>query len=106
MAKGFDVAALLRQAQQMQERLAGVQDELAARTIEGGAGGGLVTVVVNGRLEVLLVRIDPSLLETPDVGMLQDLVVAAVNAAIRSAQQMVADEMSRLTGGLKLPGMP
>lgn len=106
MSKGFDLGGLLRQAQQMQERLAGIQDELAARTVEGSAGGGMVTVTINGRLEVLGVRVEPALLESPDVSMLQDLIMAAMNSAIRAAQQMVADEMGRLTGGLKLPGMP
>ena len=108
MSKGFDLGGLFRQAQQIQERLASVQEELGARTVEGSAGGGMVTAVVNGRLEVVGVRIEPSVLEQPDVEMLQDLVVAAVNAGIRAAQQMVADEMGKLTGGLgiKLPGMP
>ena len=106
MASPFDIPNLLRQAQQMQERLAGIQEELASRTVDGTAGGGLVTVTINGRLEVLNVRLEPSLLESPDVAMLEDLIAAATNAAIRAAQQMMSDEMSRLTGGLKLPGMP
>ncbi len=108
MSKGFDLGGLFRQAQQLQERLASAQEELASRTVEGSAGGGMVTVTVNGRLEVLAVRIEPTLLEQPDVEMLQDLVVAAVNAGIRAAQQMMAEEMGKVTGGLgiKLPGMP
>jgi DNA-binding YbaB/EbfC family protein len=108
MSKGFDLGGLFRQAQQLQERLASAQEELASRTVEGSAGGGMVTATVNGRLEVLAVRIEPTLLEQPDVEMLQDLVVAAVNAGIRAAQQMMAEEMGKVTGGLgiKLPGMP
>jgi DNA-binding YbaB/EbfC family protein len=108
MGKGFDLGGILRQAQQIQERLASVKEELEPRTVEGTAGGGMVTAVVNGRLELVTVRIEPSLLEQPDVEMLQDLVVAAVNAGIRAAQQMIADEMSKVTGtlGFKLPGMP
>jgi nucleoid-associated protein EbfC len=109
MGKGFDLGGLLKQAQQLQERIAGVQDELAERTAEGRAGGGLVTAVVNGKLEVLSVEIDPSLLQSPDQEMLQDLVVAAVNEGVRAAQRLVADEMQKVTGGLplpfKLPGM-
>ncbi len=101
----FDLGGLLKQAQALQERLSTAQDELAKRTVEGTAGGGMVTVVVNGKLEVVSVRIDPTLLEQPDRDMLQDLVVAAVNGAIRAAQRMMGEEMSRLTGGLKLPGM-
>jgi DNA-binding YbaB/EbfC family protein len=105
MPSGFDIGGLLKQAQALQERLASAQDELAKRTVEGTAGGGMVTIVVNGRLEVQSVRIDPTLLERPDVEMLQDLIVAAMNAAVRAAQQMMGEEMGKLTGGLKLPGL-
>jgi len=108
MDKPFDLSGLFRQAQQLQEKLTSVQQELAGRTVEASAGGGMVTAVVNGKLEVVQVRIDPSLLDGRDLEMLQDLVVAAVNEGIRSAQKMTADEMGKLTGGLgiKLPGMP
>jgi DNA-binding YbaB/EbfC family protein len=108
MGKGFDLGGLFRQAQQLQDRLASVQEELGARTVEASAGGGMVTAVVSGKLELMQIRIEPSLLESPDVEMLQDLIVAAVNEAIRAAQKMMADEMGKLTGGLgiKLPGMP
>lgn len=106
MAKAFDLGGLLEQASKLQERFAAAQQELASRTVEGRAGGGMVTATVTGRLEVLAVSIDPSLLENPDRDMIQDLVVAAVNDGIRAAQQMMAEEMSRLTGGLRLPGMP
>jgi hypothetical protein len=107
MASNFDLGGLLKQAQQLQERLASAQDDLAKRSVEGTAGGGMVTVVVNGRLEIVSVRIDPIVLEQPDRDMLQDLVVAAVNAGIRAAQRMMGEEMGKLTGGLpfKLPGM-
>lgn len=105
MSKSFDLGGLLEQAKQLQERLSSVQNEVASRTAEGRAGGGMVTVVVNGRLEVLRVHIDPSLLETPDREMLQDLVVAAVNDGIRAAQQLVAAEMQKVTGGLPIPGL-
>ena len=77
-----------------------MQDEVASRTAEGRAGGGMVTAVVNGRLEVLRVHIDPSLLESPDREMLQDLVVAAVNDALRAARTLIADEMQKVTGRL------
>ncbi|HEV7730907.1 MAG TPA: YbaB/EbfC family nucleoid-associated protein [Candidatus Binatia bacterium] len=105
MGKGFDIGGLLKQAQQLQERLSSVQEEIRTRTAEGSAGGGMVTAIVNGKLEVMSVHIDPSLLATPDVEMLQDLVVAAVNGGIRAAQQMMAEEMSKVTGGLKIPGL-
>ena len=108
MDKPFDLSGLFRQAQQLQEKLASVQQELAGRTVEASAGGGMVTAVVNGKLEVVQIRIDQSLLDARDMEMLQDLVVAAVNEGIRAAQKMTADEMGKLTGGLgiKLPGMP
>ena len=108
MSKGFDLGGILQQAQQLQERLANVQQELASRTVEASSGGGMVTATVNGKLEVVSIRIEPSLLDSKDVDMLQDLVVAAVNEGIRSAQRLVADEMGKVTGGLgiKLPGMP
>lgn len=108
MGKGFDIGGLFKQAQELQERLASVQEEMATRTVDASAGGGMVSATVNGRLEVVAVRIEPALLEQPDREMLEDLVVAAVNAGIRAAQQMVAAEMGKLTGGLgiKLPGMP
>ena len=105
MSKGFDFGGLLEQAKQLQERLTSVQQEVASRTAQGRAGGGMVTVVVNGRLEVVRVHIDPSLLETPDREMLQDLVVAAMNDGIRAAQQLVAEEMQKVTGGLPIPGL-
>ena len=108
MDKGFDLGGLFKQAQQLQERLANVQQELAGRTVEASAGGGMISAVVNGKLELVQIRIDPALLQSPDVDMLQDLVVAAVNEGIRAAQKMMTDEMGKLTGGLglKLPGMP
>jgi len=108
MGKGFDLGGLFRQAQELQEKLASAQQELASRTVEASAGGGMISAVVNGKLELVQVRIDPTLLQSADVEMLQDLVVAAVNEGIRAAQKMMSDEMGKLTGGLgiKLPGMP
>jgi DNA-binding YbaB/EbfC family protein len=107
MSDKFDLGGLLKQAQALRERLASAQEDLAKRIVEGTAGGGMVTVTVNGRLEVMTVRIDPTLLVEPDGEMLQDLVVAAVNAAIHAAQRMMGEEMGKLGGGLgiKLPGM-
>jgi len=107
MANTFDLGGLLKQAQALQERLASAQEDLAKRTVEGSAGGGMVTAVVNGRMEVVRVQIDPTLLEAPDREMLQDLVVAAVNSGIQAAQRMMGEEMGKLSGGLglKLPGM-
>ena len=105
MSKGFGFGNLMQQAQDLQARLAKVQEEAAQRTVEGSAGGGLVKAKVNGRMEVLEIQIDPSVLASGDREMLADLVVAAVNQGLRGAQQQVADEMSKLTGGLKIPGL-
>lgn len=96
---------LFKQAQEMQARLAEIQKEAARRTVEATAGGGMVTAVVSGRLELVSLRIEKQVLESGDAEMLQDLVIAAVNQGIRSAQQMMAEEMSKLTGGIKIPGL-
>jgi DNA-binding YbaB/EbfC family protein len=107
MGKGFDIGGLFRQAQELQQKIASAQQELGERTVEASAGGGMVTAVVSGKLELVKLRIEPSLLEHPDADMLQDLIVAAVNEASRAARKMIEEEMSKLTGGLgiKLPGV-
>ena len=107
MAEKFDLGGLFKQAQELQGRLAAAQQAIGERSVDGSAGGGMVTVRVSGKLELVSVHIDPTLLESPDREMLQDLVVAAVNDGIRRAQALVAEEMGKLTGGLglKLPGL-
>lgn len=105
MSKGMGIGNIVKQAQELQERLAKVQEDAAARTVEGTAGGGMVKATVNGRLEVVRVHIEPAVLQSGDVQMLEDLVVAAVNQGIRAAQQQMAEEMGKLTGGLKIPGL-
>lgn len=100
-----DMEGILRQAQQVQERIARVQEELAGKTVEASAGGGMVTVVVNGRQEVVSVRIEEEVVSPDDVGLLQDLVAGAVNEAISRSRKMMADEMAKVTGGLNLPGL-
>lgn len=99
-----DIGNIMKQAQQLQERLAQVQDDVARRTVEAAAGGGMVKVTVNGKHELLAITIDPAVLKE-DVELVQDLVLAAVNEGIRSAQRMVAEEMTKVTGGLKIPGL-
>jgi DNA-binding YbaB/EbfC family protein len=96
---------ILRQAQQMQERLARVQEELAGKTVEASAGGGMVTVVVNGRQEIVSVRIEKEVVSPDDVELLQDLVAGAVNEAISRSRKMMAEEMAKITGGMNLPGL-
>jgi nucleoid-associated protein EbfC len=98
-----DLGALLRQAQEMQSRLAALQRDLARRTVQASAGGGLVVVTASGELRILRIDIDPQLLAGNDRELLQDLVAAAVNAALADAQRMVQEEMQRAAGGLQIP---
>jgi DNA-binding YbaB/EbfC family protein len=98
-----DLGDLLRRAQEMQERLAALQRELARRTVQGSAGGGLVVVTATGELRILRIEIDPQLLAGNDRELLQDLVAAAVNAALSEAQRMMQEEMQRAAGGLQIP---
>ena len=97
---------LMKQAQQFQNRMAKLQQELGQKTIEATSGGGMVTVVVNGQQEVVSIKIDPEVVDPEDIEMLQDLVLAAVNDGMARAKKMVNDEMAKLTGGLNLPNIP
>ena len=99
------LADLMRQAQAFQEKLTRLREELGQRTVEASAGGGMVTAVVNGRQELLSLQIDPEVMASADRAMLQDLVLAAVNEALRKSRAMVADEMKGMTGGLPIPGL-
>ena len=101
-----DLGGLMQAAQRMQADLARVQEELGSKQVEAAAGGGMVAVVMNGRMEVLAVRIDAAVVDPKDVGMLQDLVRAAVNQAFVRAKAMAQEELAKVTGGLALPGMP
>jgi len=100
-----DMQEILRQAQRMQERLARAQEELAGKTVEASSGGGMVTAVVNGRQEVVSIRIEKEVVSPEDVELLQDLVAGAVNEAISRSRKMMADEMAKITGGMNLPGL-
>jgi DNA-binding YbaB/EbfC family protein len=100
-----NMADMMKQAQQLQNKLARIQEEAGKKTVEASAGGNMVSVVVNGRLELISLRIDPVVAEGGDVEMLQDLVLAAVNEGIRKAQKMMAEEMGKVAGGLKIPGL-
>ena len=94
---------IMKQAQKMKAEMDRLQAEVAARTVEGSAGGGMVNVLANGKGELLSVKIDPEVLRNEDLEMLQDLVTAAVNDALRKARELLAQEVSRLAGGLGLP---
>lgn len=89
----------------MQEDMAKMQEELANKTVEATAGGGVVKVTANGKQEIKAIEIKPEAVDPEDIEMLQDLVMAAVNEALRQSQEMAAGEMTKLTGGLKIPGL-
>lgn len=100
-----DMGKMLKQAQKLQAEMARVQEELGGRTVEATAGGGAVRVTCNGHQEVVRIEIAPSAVDPEDVEMLQDLVTAAVNEALRRARELAAAELGRVTGGLNLPGL-
>lgn len=100
-----NIAKLMKQAQEMQAKMAQVQEELARKEVEGSSGGGMVKVRMNGQQEVLSVVFDPEVFGEGDKEMLEDLVVAAINEARRLALDLAKEEMSKITGGLPIPGM-
>lgn len=104
MLKG-GIGNLMKQARQMQDKMARLQEEMAGRTVEASAGGGMVRVVANGAGEVMSVKIDPQAVDPDDVEMLEDLVRAACNEASRKGRDMMAEQMKKLTGGLPIPGL-
>lgn len=103
MAKGM--GNMMKQAQQMQRRMEEMQKELETREVEASAGGGMVTVRVNGKQQVLGITIEPDAVDPQDVSMLQDLIMVAVNEGVRKSQEMVQTEMGKLTGGFNIPGL-
>jgi len=104
MAKG-GIGNIMKQAQQMQRRMAELQEELESKQVEASSGGGMVTAVVSGKQQLLDLKIDPTAVDPEDVEMLQDLVTAAVNEAITQSQHMAQEEMGKLTGGMNIPGL-
>jgi hypothetical protein len=100
-----DMGNILKQAQAMQEQMAKIQEQAASKTASGTAGGGIVTVTANGAMQIVSVVIDPEVIKGGDVEMVQDLVVAATNEALRKAKELMEGEMKALTGGMKLPGL-
>ena len=99
------MANLQRMAQQMQQEMLRVQGELEAATIDGSAGGGVVSATVTGKQELVSITIDPDAVDPSDVDMLQDLIVAAVNDALRASRELAEEKMAAVTGGLRIPGM-
>lgn len=100
-----DFGKLLKQAQQMQAKVAEVQAALGEKRIEASSGGGMVTVVMNGRQDIISLAIDPEVVDPQEVEMLEDLVVAAINEARAKVEELVKSEMSAITGGMPLPGL-
>ena len=105
MMGGGNMQQLARQAQKLQQQMTKVQEELETREYEASAGGGMVTVKVSGKKELLAIEIKPEAVDPDDVEMLQDLVLAAVNEALRTANDTTEREMNKLTGGLNMPGL-
>ena len=103
MSKGL--GNIMKQAQVMQQKMARLQQELEGRQVEASAGGGMVKAVVNGKQQLVSLQIEKSVVDPEDVEMLQDLVVAAVTEADKKSQEMMQQEMGKITGGLNLPGM-
>ena len=97
--------AMLRQAQQLQAKLAKAQEELEKATVEATAGGGAVTVVINGQQQLVSIKISPEAVDPDDVDMLQDLILAAVNEGMEKIKELSAKQLGSITGGLKIPGL-
>lgn len=96
---------IMKQAKKMQENVMKLQEELAERTVDATAGGGMVSVAVNGRFMIVSLKIEKEVVNPEDVDMLQDLIVAAVNEGVRKAQELAATEMGKITGGMQIPGL-
>ncbi len=96
---------MLKQAQKLQSKMLKLQEELAEKTVETASGGGMVKVVANGRQQIVSIQIEEEVIDPDDVEMLQDLILAAINDALAKSQEMVSGEMSKLTGGINIPGM-
>lgn len=103
---GMNMQEMMKQARKMQEQLAQAQESMKDVTIDASAGGGMVKATVNGDLELVSIQIDPDALDPEDVDLLQDMIVAAVNEAIRGVSEVASRQMSSITGGLNIPGMP
>ena len=105
MGGGMNMNQLMKQAQKMQQEMAQMQEELASKTLEVSSGGGAVKVTVSGEKKIIDLTISPDVVDPDDVEMLQDLVMSAVNEALRQIEESANSQMSKLTGGLNLPGM-
>jgi len=100
-----NLGGMMKQAQALQDQLAKLKDEVASKTVQASAGGGMVEATVNGAQEIISIRIDPEVMKDQDVDMLQDLVLSATNEALRKSRELMADELKGLTGGIQIPGL-
>ncbi len=100
-----NIGNMMKQAQKLQAKMAQLQAELADKTVEATAGGGMVKVLANGKQQILSISIEKEVVDPEDVEMLQDLITAAVNDALAKSQEMVSSQMSKLTGGMNIPGL-
>ena len=101
-----NMGQIMKQAQQIQSKMAKLQEDLGDRTVESSSGGGMVTVVANGKQEIISIEVDREVIDPDESEMLQDLIMAAVNDALSRARDMVNEEMGKLTKGMNIPGMP
>jgi len=101
--KGF--GNIMKEAQKLQAQMAAMQEEVAKKKVDATAGGGMVTVEANGKQELTAIKIDPEVVNKEDVQMLEDLMLAAANEALRKSRELVQQELGKLTGGLKIPGL-
>jgi len=102
---GINIQKMMKQAQKMQNDIARVQEELKQIGVEGSSGGGMIKVTANGAQEILSISINPEVVDADDVEMLEDLILAAIKEAIAAAQELAANEMSKVTGGINMPGL-
>lgn len=105
MAKRSGMGGMAKKAQEMQRRIAEMQEGLKERIVEGSSGGGAVNAMVNGRKELVGIKIDPEAVDPDDMELLEDLILAAVSQGMKKAEEMANEEMSKITGGMSLPGM-
>jgi DNA-binding YbaB/EbfC family protein len=101
----MDLKNMMKQVQNIQEKINSMQGELAEKTVEASSGAGMVTVTANGKQEIIAVNISPEIVDPNDIPMLQDLITAAINTALKSSKSMMQEELSKITGGLKIPGI-
>ena len=101
----MDMSEIMRKAQDFQQKMSQMQNELAGRTVTASVGGGMVSVTINGKIELLSIQIDKEVINPEDQAMLQDLIISAVNEGIKIAQDMAQSEMRKLTGGINIPGL-